>query len=65
MHKYVKAANDEIAKMERIRQHQSKLVGGVGVIFLTIGNTFSLWFNEKFLVDHGESSASRLERFGI
>jgi hypothetical protein len=59
MNNYVKAANKEMAKIQRIKDHQIKLVGWLSLFFLTVGTSvgsiFSHWVNDKYILGHGES----------
>merc|ERR1719399_1579701 len=56
---YVKAANREIAKMQRIKENQTKLVGYFSVLLLTIGNFFTQFINNKLFLESGEAAAPR------
>ena len=57
---YIKAANAEIAKIQRIRDHQAKLVGWISLFFVTVGTSlggiFSHWVNDRYLLKEGKSS---------
>ena len=44
---YVKIANKEIARMQRIKENQNKLAGYFGILMLGIIDFTSAWFNNK------------------
>ena len=61
----IKAANAEIARIQRIRDHQAKLVGWISLFFVTVGTSlggiFSHWVNDRYLLKEGKSSDPPLD----
>ena len=61
----IKAADSEIAQIQRIRDHQAKLVGWISLFFVTVGTSlggiFSHWVDDRYLRKEGKSSDPPLD----
>ena len=49
MNTLLRAADREVANMERIQAHQQKIVGLVGVSLITLGNVLANWINVNYV----------------